>query len=73
MGQSERHEIEESELLGFKYFKKIRRLLDMLRTVVNITGDAVTAVVVVAKSENEWDQAISERQNPEERQHRQGD
>jgi Na+/H+-dicarboxylate symporter len=66
MGQSERHEIEESELLGFKYFKKIRRLLDMLRTVVNITGDAVTAVVV-AKSENEWDRAIFEQQNPEER------
>jgi Na+/H+-dicarboxylate symporter len=72
MGQSERHEIEESELLGFKYFKKIRRLLDMLRTVVNITGDAVTAVVV-AKSENEWDRAVFEQQNPEERQHRQGD
>jgi len=72
MGQSERHEIEESELLGFKYFKKIRRLLDMLRTVVNITGDAATAVVV-AKGENEWDRAIFEQQNPEERQHGQGD
>jgi Na+/H+-dicarboxylate symporter len=44
----------------------VDRILDMLRTVVNITGDAVTAVVV-AKSENEWDRAIFEQQNPEER------
>jgi len=50
----------------------VDRILDMLRTVVNITGDAVTAVVV-AKSENEWDRAVFEQQNPEERQHRQGD
>jgi Na+/H+-dicarboxylate symporter len=44
----------------------VDRLLDMLRTVVNITGDAVTAVIV-AKSEGEWDRAVFERQDPEER------
>ena len=38
----------------------VDRLLDMLRTVVNTTGDAVTAVIV-AKSEGEWDRAVFER------------
>ncbi|MBM4017109.1 MAG: dicarboxylate/amino acid:cation symporter [Planctomycetes bacterium] len=38
----------------------VDRILDMLRTVVNITGDAVAAVVV-AKSEGEWDRAVFER------------
>ena len=43
----------------------VDRILDMLRTTVNITGDAMTAVVV-AKSEGEWDRAVFEARNPEE-------
>jgi len=37
----------------------VDRILDMLRTVVNTTGDAVTAVVV-AKSEGKWGRAVFE-------------
>lgn len=44
----------------------VDRILDMLRTVVNITGDAVTAVVV-GKSEGEWDRAVFEQENSDER------
>jgi Na+/H+-dicarboxylate symporter len=41
----------------------VDRILDMLRTVVNITGDAVTAVIV-AKSEGEWNRAVFEQEPP---------
>jgi len=41
----------------------VDRILDMLRTVVNITGDAVTAVIV-AKSEGEWTRAVFEQEPP---------
>jgi Na+/H+-dicarboxylate symporter len=35
----------------------VDRLLDMVRTMVNVTGDA-TAAVVVAKSEKQWDEDV---------------
>lgn len=35
----------------------VDRLLDMVRTAVNVTGDA-TAALVVAKSENQWDEDV---------------
>jgi len=41
----------------------VDRLLDMARTAVNVTGDAV-ATVVVAKSEGEFDQAVFEAEEP---------
>jgi Na+/H+-dicarboxylate symporter len=42
----------------------VDRLLDMMRTVVNITGDSATAVVV-AKSEGELDEKIFNQDNPD--------
>lgn len=41
----------------------VDRLLDMARTAVNVTGDAV-ATVIVAKSEGEFDEAIFEAEEP---------
>ena len=35
----------------------IDRILDMCRTVINITGDAV-CTLIVAKTENEFDESI---------------
>lgn len=40
----------------------IDRLLDMVRTAVNVTGDA-TVSCIVAKSEGEWDEAVYEQDN----------
>ncbi len=45
----------------------VDRLLDMARTVVNITGDAV-CTVLVAKSEGEFDQNIFDAANEGEKQ-----
>jgi Na+/H+-dicarboxylate symporter len=42
---------------GIALILGVDRLLDMIRTVVNITGDA-TVTTIVAKSENELDEAI---------------
>jgi Na+/H+-dicarboxylate symporter len=42
---------------GIALIMGIDRILDMMRTVVNITGDAV-CTVIVAKSEGEFDEAI---------------
>ena len=42
----------------------VDRLLDMARTAVNVTGDAVVSVIV-AKSEGEFDQAIYDADEPE--------
>ncbi len=41
----------------------VDRLLDMARTAVNVTGDAV-ATVIVAQSEGEFDQAVFEAEEP---------
>jgi Na+/H+-dicarboxylate symporter len=41
----------------------VDRLLDMARTAVNVTGDAV-ATMIVAKSEGEFDQAVFEAEEP---------
>ena len=41
----------------------VDRLLDMARTAVNITGDAVVTVIV-AKSEGEFDQAVFDAEEP---------
>lgn len=41
----------------------VDRLLDMARTAVNVTGDAV-ATVIVAKSEGEFDEAVFEAEEP---------
>ena len=42
---------------GIALILGVDRLLDMIRTVVNITGDA-TVTTIVAKSENELDEAV---------------
>ncbi len=42
----------------------VDRLLDMARTAVNVTGDAVVSVIV-AKSEGEFDQAVYDADEPE--------
>jgi Na+/H+-dicarboxylate symporter len=42
----------------------VDRLLDMMRTSVNVTGDSATAVVI-AKSEGELDESIFNRDNPQ--------
>lgn len=42
----------------------VDRLLDMARTAVNVTGDAVVSVIV-AKSEGEFDPAVYEADEPE--------
>ena len=42
---------------GIALILGVDRLLDMIRTVVNITGDA-TVTSIVAKSENELDEAV---------------
>lgn len=43
----------------------IDRILDMLRTAVNITGDAC-CTLIVAKSEGEFDEALYYQKNPDE-------
>jgi len=40
----------------------VDRLLDMARTAVNVTGDAVVSVIV-AKSEGEFDQEVFDAKN----------
>jgi Na+/H+-dicarboxylate symporter len=40
----------------------VDRLLDMIRTAVNVTGDT-TVTLLVAQSENDWDQDIFEQQS----------
>lgn len=42
----------------------VDRLLDMMRTVVNVTGDAVVTCLI-AKSENAFDQSVFDAENPE--------
>lgn len=50
---------------GIALIMGIDRLLDMSRTAVNISGDAV-CTLLVAKSENEFDLAVYESENAEE-------
>jgi Na+/H+-dicarboxylate symporter len=49
---------------GIALIMGIDRLLDMTRTVVNITGDAV-CTLIIAKKENEFDQEIFYNDNSE--------
>ena len=49
---------------GIALIMGIDRLLDMTRTVVNITGDAV-CTLIVAKKEKEFDQEIFYNDNSE--------
>lgn len=51
-------------LEGIAIIAGIDRILDMARTTVNITGDAMTAVIV-AKGEGELDEKIYNQDNVE--------
>ena len=49
-------------LEGIAIIMGIDRILDMMRTAVNITGDAIVTTVV-AKSEGEFDRAVFDNPN----------
>jgi len=47
---------------GIALILVVDRLLDMIRTVVNVTGDAVVTLII-AKSEGEFDRAVFDDPN----------